>query len=218
MTASEAGQQKRLLLLDTNWQQVDSIPISIGRKYFSLSTPAAATNAAISSSNNTTAAAAAGGGYSIGGNGSESDQDPNLDGLEAQAAGAGVLQLDVGVIEQLMREGALRSGDLVHVRAEQDDSSEAEVMQVVRALADKGARYWLVRMGVMVALVLVVERVRRGGVCGDLVHVRAEQDDSNEAAVMQVVKALADKGELTCLKSLGEGFVSWVQPDKGGVW
>jgi hypothetical protein len=138
VTASEAGQQKRLLLLDTNWQQVDSIPISIGRKYFSLSTPAAATNAAVSSSTSNTTAAAAGDGDGIGGNGSESDQDPGLNGAAALAAGTGVLQLNVGLIEQLMREGALRSGDLVRVRAELDDSSEVEVMQAVKVLAGKG--------------------------------------------------------------------------------
>lgn len=147
VTASEAGQQKRLLLLDTDWQQLDSIPISVGRKYFSLATPAAATNAAVSTgpaAAGRPAAAAAGaedGATSSSSitEGSESDQDPFL-GLPATeaAAGSGVLQLDVGHIQQLLAEGALQAGDLVHLRAEQDDSSEADVMHVVKVLTDRG--------------------------------------------------------------------------------
>jgi hypothetical protein len=48
------------------------------------------------------------------------------------------LQLDVGYIQQVLAEGGVQAGDLVHLKAEQDDSSEAELMQVVKVLADKG--------------------------------------------------------------------------------
>lgn len=135
VTASEAGQQKRLLLLDTNWQQVESIPINIGRKYYSLSTPAAAANAATSSSAGSGAAAAADRDTS---DGSESDQDPALDAPAAEAAAAGVLQLNVEAIQGLLSEGVLRRGDLVHLRADQEDRSEAEVQQVTQALKNQG--------------------------------------------------------------------------------
>lgn len=140
VTASEAGQQKRLLLLDTNWQQVDSIPINIGRKHYSLSTPAAAANAAssCSSSAGSSAAAAAADLRDTPSNGSESDQDPTLDAPAAEAAAAGVLQLDVEAIQRLLSEGVLRRGDLVHLRADQEDSSEAEMQQVTQALKDQG--------------------------------------------------------------------------------
>lgn len=154
VTASEAGQQKRLLLLDTDWQQLGSIPISIGRKYFSLATPAAATNAAVSTSHTIppSAAATAGGEDPAAANltpdrssssaGSESDQDPMLGLPATEAAGRGVLQLDVGHIQQLLAEGALQAGDLVHLRAEQDDSSEGDIAQVVKVLTDKGGLWW----------------------------------------------------------------------------
>jgi hypothetical protein len=212
VTASEAGQQKRLLLLDTNWQQVDSIPINIGCKYFSLSTPAAATNAAISSSTTHTlpAASAEDGTSSDIREGSESDQDPYLGLPATEAADSGVLQLDVGYIQQMLAEGAMQAGDLVHLKAEQDDSSEAQLMQVAKVLTEKGgsgqwscAISWPSKemdkhvhsirneQGLPAAL-LARPCTRLGGCCGSgrtaagggggsWLHQTAEQDDSGEA-------------------------------------
>lgn len=42
VSRSEAGQQKELLVLDSNWQELERIPLDVGPRHFALSsaTPA----------------------------------------------------------------------------------------------------------------------------------------------------------------------------------
>jgi hypothetical protein len=146
VTASEAGQQKRLLLLDNDWQAVDSIPINIGRKYYRVSTPAAASNAGLVGTSSTLAAAPA----------EKNDRDVEgsdqqgtaTEAAEAAAAAAaaaarGVLPMDVGAVQAMLSSGELQAGSLVHVQAEQDDGSESDVQQLVQMLRDNGEHLWL---------------------------------------------------------------------------
>lgn len=132
VTASEAGQQKRLLLLDTDWQQLDSIPIDIGRRYFNLATHAAAaaaaaaapapgSNAAVADSN--AADGSADGDTAVTSTDTGSDQDLDLSSAaagEGGGHGGGSMLLDVGAVQQLVAAGAVRPGDVVQVNEQQE--------------------------------------------------------------------------------------------------
>jgi hypothetical protein len=150
VTASEAGQQKRLLLLDNDWQAVDSIPINIGRKYYRVSTPAAASNAGLASTSSVGAAdvtpksdvaeTKSDQGVLEGQQPTEAAEAAAAEAAAAAAAAAarGVLPMDLGAVKVMLSSGELQAGSLVHVQAEQDDGSESDVQQLVQMLRDNG--------------------------------------------------------------------------------
>jgi hypothetical protein len=132
VTSSEAGQQKRLLLLDTDWQEVESIPIDVGRRFFHVATPAAAAAAAASngSAASTGAAAAT----------SSSDAElepPNVADGSSSGEG-GPLLLDAAAMQRLVAGGGIRRGDVLHLRVEQGDAHEEELTDVLQLMSQQG--------------------------------------------------------------------------------
>lgn len=87
----------------------------------------------------------------------------------------------------------MEAGDLVHVRAEQDNSSVAEV-QEVRGVAAR--QRWVDAAVMHMDGWWCVWRVEDGG---DGMHFRAEQDDSSKAELTQTGKVLEVKCRLGCM-------------------
>jgi hypothetical protein len=137
VSASEAGQQKRLLLLDQDWQQVGEVPLDLGRRFFTFAAPG--TDTTIRSSNNISkdGVAAASNGSSDSDSAAadpaaaDSDTSDTTDAGEVvfSATGpGGLVSLSPEVIEGLLQQGQLRRGDVVVLRAA-DDIEELQTAQ-----------------------------------------------------------------------------------------
>jgi hypothetical protein len=138
VSASEAGQQKRLLLLDQDWQQVGEVPLDLGRRFFTFAAPG--TDATISSNGSSSKDGLA---ATSDGSSSDSDSaaaaptaadndtsdttDPGEVVFSATGPG-GLVSLSPEVIEGLLQQGQLRQGDVVVLRAA-DDNAELQTAQ-----------------------------------------------------------------------------------------
>jgi hypothetical protein len=133
VSASEAGQQKRLLLLDNDWQQVGEVPLDLGRRFFTFAAPG--TDGTISSKDGVAAAAdgsssdsdTAAADPAAADNDTSDTTDPGEVVFSATGPG-GLVSLSPEVIEGLLQQGQLRRGDVVVLRAA-DDNEELQTAQ-----------------------------------------------------------------------------------------
>ncbi|KAF8071319.1 hypothetical protein HT031_001402 [Scenedesmus sp. PABB004] len=134
VTSSEAGQQKRLLLLDEHWQAAGEVPLDVGRRFFTLSAPGASSGGASVTAGSDSDADAVGGALSDAASGSEGE------GGGVPGSGGGGLALSPGAVGELLASGALRRGDVAHLRAEAEDGA---LLEVQRLLAAEGVQVQL---------------------------------------------------------------------------
>jgi hypothetical protein len=162
VSASEAGQQKRLLLLDSNWQQVGEVPLDLGRRFFTFAAPG---TTAPSSRGKTDSIIAAADGSSIESEpaaastaeGRISDTSDTSDTTDSgqvvfSATGpGGLVSLSPDVIQGLVQQGQLRQGDVVVLRAEEDNEELQAAQKLLHKHGEKSLVGWLVSLCSVVA-------------------------------------------------------------------
>lgn len=130
MTASEAGQQKRLLLLDNSWQQTGEIPLDIGRRFFTFSAPGSSEIAVAAADQADSAVVADASGTTTDTVDAEGSAGAGL-GLP----GYGGYLLSPDVVQGLVAKGALRRGDVAQLKAVEENE---ELQQVQKMLQETG--------------------------------------------------------------------------------
>jgi hypothetical protein len=153
VSAAEAGQRKRLLLLDAAWQEAGDVAICEGRRFTRLTAVDSLdpqvddddAGAAITAATNTTAAAVTDPAAPVvGGDGTLSSSSPL--GQQGTLSGSVIngvsntLPLSMATVDALLAEGELRTGDVVQLRGAEGDV----VLEAVRRrLQDAGACHTL---------------------------------------------------------------------------
>jgi hypothetical protein len=138
VSASEAGQQKRLLLLDNDWQQVGEVPLDVGRRFFTFAAPG--TNNITNSKDNSIAGADGSSSESdsaaaAGVTSDASDTSDITDSGEVDFSAAspgGLVSLSPEVVQGLIRQGQLRRGDVVLLRAAEENEELHAAQQLLK--------------------------------------------------------------------------------------
>jgi hypothetical protein len=147
VSASEAGQQKRLLLLDQDWQQTGEVPLDLGRRFFTFAAPGTDLTTTSSSSSKDSPSVASDGSSSsdsdsaaAAANGANSETSDTTDSGEvvfSATAPGGLVSLSPEVVQGLLQQGQLRRGDVVVLRA----AEATEELQTAQKLLHKHGKY-----------------------------------------------------------------------------